>query len=70
MRKMKALTTAFNPVQSAMIPGKARDPEETYAYNLVQILRICGSVESVDMDKSAQRVIRPEVEAIGLPWFA
>ncbi|HYY72889.1 MAG TPA: tyrosine-type recombinase/integrase [Candidatus Bathyarchaeia archaeon] len=29
-----------NPVQGAMIPGNARDPEETYAYNLVQILRI------------------------------
>ena len=30
----------FNPVQGAMIPGKAREPEETYAYNMVQILRI------------------------------
>ena len=29
-----------NPVQGAMIPGNARNPEETYAYNLVQILRI------------------------------
>jgi integrase len=29
-----------NPVQGAMIPGKAREPEETYAYNLVQLLRI------------------------------
>jgi integrase len=147
----------FNPVQGAMIPGKARDPEETYAYNLVQILRILqilpllpkaavaiaslaglregelcglewpdykgevlavnrsvwkgvvnrpktrtsqqpvpvipklakllneyrasmgnpptgamfhnGSGECMDMDKLARRVIRPAVEAIGLPWF-
>jgi integrase len=147
----------FNPVQGAMIPGKAREPEETYAYNMVQILRILqilpllpkavvataslaglregelrglewpdytgealavnrsvwkgvvnrpktrtsrqpvpvipklanlldeyrasmgdpttgamfhnGSGESMDMDKLAQRVIRPAVEAIGLPWF-
>lgn len=29
-----------NPVQGAMIPGKARDPGDTFAYNLVQILRI------------------------------
>lgn len=29
-----------NPVQGAMIPGNARDPEETYAYNLMEILRI------------------------------
>jgi integrase len=28
-----------------------------------------GSGESMDMDKLAQRVIRPAVEAIGLPWF-
>ena len=148
----------FNPVQGAMIPGKAREPEETYAYNMVQILRILqilpllpkavvataslaglregelrglewpdytgealavnrsvwkgvvnrpktrtsrqpvplipklaklldeyrtsmgdpttgamfhnGSGESMDMDKLAQRVIRPAVEAIGLPWFS
>ena len=147
----------FNPVQGAMIPGKAREPEETYAYNMVQILRILqilpllpkavvataslaglregelrglewpdytgealavnrsvwkgivnrpktrtsrqpvpvipklanlldayrasmgdpttgamfhnGSGKSMDMDKLAQRVIRPAVEAIGLPWF-
>jgi integrase len=147
----------FNPVQGAMIPGKAREPEETYAYNMVQILRILqilpllpkavvataslaglregelrglewpdytgealavnrsvwkgvvnrpktrtsrqpvpvipklanlldeyrasmgdpttgamfhnGSGESMDMDKLAQRVIRPALEAIGLPWF-
>ena len=29
-----------NPVQGATIPDKAREPEETFAYNLVQILRI------------------------------
>lgn len=29
-----------NPVQGAMLPSSARDPEETYAYNLVQILQI------------------------------
>ena len=29
-----------NPVQGAMIPGNAREPEETFAYNLFQILRI------------------------------
>lgn len=29
-----------NPVQGAMIPGNAREPEETFAYDLVQILRI------------------------------
>ena len=28
-----------------------------------------GSGESMDMDKLAQRVIRPAVEAIGLLWF-
>ena len=28
-----------------------------------------GSGECMDMDKLAQRVIRPAVEAIGLPWF-
>jgi len=28
-----------------------------------------GSGESMDMDKLAQRVIRPTVEAIGLRWF-
>jgi integrase len=145
----------FNPVQGAMIPRKAREPEETYAFNMVQILRILqilplfpkanrvpsgtprgpsyagwngrdytgeaiavnrsvwkgvvnrlqtrtsrqpvpvipklanlldeyrasmgdpttgamfhnGSGESMDMDKLAQRVIRPAVEAIGLRWF-
>jgi integrase len=146
-----------NPVQGAMIPGIAREPEETYAYNLVQILRILevlpllpkavvataafaglregelrglewpdytggqlavnrsiwkgvvnqpktrasrqpvpvipklakimdeyrasmhkpttgvmfhdGSGERLDTDKLAQRVIRPAVEAIGLPWY-
>jgi integrase len=29
-----------NPIHGAMSPGKAREPEKTYAYNLVQILRI------------------------------
>ena len=29
-----------NPVQGALIPRNAREPGETYAYNLVQILRI------------------------------
>jgi len=146
-----------NPVHGAMIPGNARDARETYAYNLVQILRILdvlplhpraivatasfaglregelrglewgdytgealtvnrsiwkgivnkpktraslqpvpvipklarildsyrtsmhspaagvifhqGDGESMDMDKLAQRVIRPAVEAIGLPWY-
>ena len=29
-----------NPVQGALIPGHAREPGETYAYNLAQILRI------------------------------
>jgi integrase len=146
-----------NPVQGAMIPGRARDPGETYAYNLVQILRILhilpllpkavvatasfaglregelrgmewpdytgqalavnrsiwknvvnrpktrksqqpvpvmsklakildeyrasmlnpttgvmfhnGHGERMDMDKLAQRVIRPAIEAIGLPWY-
>jgi integrase len=146
-----------NPVQGAMIPGIAREPEETYAYNLVQVLRILevlpllpkalvataafaglregelrglewpdytgeqlavnrsiwkgvvnqpktrasrqpvpvipklakimdeyrasmhkpttgvmfhdGSGERSDTDKLAQRVIRPAVEAIGLPWY-
>ena len=146
-----------NPVQGAMIPGIAREPEETYAYNLVQVLRILevlpllpkalvataafaglregelrglewpdytgeqlavnrsiwkgvvnqpktrasrqpvpvipklakimdeyrasmhkpttgvmfhdGSGERLDTDKLAQRVIRPAVEAIGLPWY-
>lgn len=146
-----------NPVQGTMIPGNAREPEETYAYNLVQILRILdvlplfpkavvataafaglregelrglewpdytgfqlavnrsvwkavvnqpktrasrqpvpvipklakildeyrasihgpatgvifhnGSGEHLDMDKLAQRVIRPVVKAIGLPWY-
>ncbi len=146
-----------NPVQGAMIPGIAREPEETFAYNLVQILRILevlpllpkavvataafaglregelrglewpdytgdqlavnrsiwkgivnkpktrasrqavpvipklakildeyrasmhkpatgvifhnGSGECLDTDKLAQRVIRPAVEAIGLPWY-
>ena len=28
-----------------------------------------GSGERMDMDKLAQRVIRPAVEAIGLPWY-
>ena len=146
-----------NPVQGAMIPGIASEPEETYAYNLVQVLRILevlpllpkalvataafaglregelrgfewldytgeqlavnrsiwkgvvnqpktrasrqpvpvipklakimdeyrasmhkpttgvmfhdGSGERLDTDKLAQRVIRPAVEAIGLPWY-
>ena len=146
-----------NPVQGAMIPGKAREPEETFAYNLVQILRILdilpllpkavvataafaglregelrglqwpdytgdqlevnrsvwkdvvnrpktrasrqpvpvipklakildeyrasmhnpatgvmfhnGNGECLDMDKLAQRVVRPAVEAIRLPWY-
>lgn len=146
-----------NPVQGAMIPGNARSPEETHAYNLVQILQILdvlpllpqaviataafaglregelrglqwpdytgdqlavnrsvwkgvvnqpktrasrqpvpvipklaktldeyrasmhnpatgvmfhnGSGQCMDMDKLAQRVIRPAVEAIGLPWY-
>ena len=140
-----------------MIPGKAREPEETYAYNLVQILRILdilpllpkaviatasfaglregelrglewpdyksemlavnrsvwkgivnqpktrasrqpvpviqklarildeyraslpnpatgvmfhtGSGNRIDMGKLAQRVIRPAIKAIGLPWY-
>jgi integrase len=146
-----------NPVQGAMIPGNAREPEETFAYNLVQILRILdilpllpkavvataafaglregelrglqwpdytgdqlavnrsiwkdvvnrpktrasrqpvpvipklakildeyrasmhnpatgvmfhiGNGECLDMDKLAQRVIRPAIEAIRLPWY-
>jgi integrase len=29
-----------NPVQGALIPSKARDPGETHAYSLIQILRI------------------------------
>jgi integrase len=146
-----------NPVQGAMIPGNAREPEETFAYNLVQILRILdilpllpkavvataafaglregelrglqwpdytgkqlgvnrsiwkdvvsrpktrasrqpvpvipklakildeyrasmhhpatgvmfhiGNGECLDMDKLAQRVIRPAIEAISLPWY-
>jgi integrase len=33
-----------NPVQGATIPGNAREPEETYAYNLVQILRILDAL--------------------------
>jgi len=28
-----------------------------------------GNGECLDMDKLAQRVIRPAVEAIGLPWY-
>ena len=31
-----------NPIQDAMIPGNARDPEETHAYNLVQTESCCG----------------------------
>jgi integrase len=146
-----------NPVQGAMIPGNAREPEETFAYNLIQILRILdilpllpkgvvataafaglregelrglewpdyrgdqlgvnrsiwkdvvnrpktrasrqpvpvipklakildeyrasmhnpatgvmfhnGNGDCLDLDKLAQRVIRPAVEAIGLPWY-
>jgi integrase len=146
-----------NPVQGAMIPGSARDPRETFAYNLVQILQILdflpllpravvgtasfaglregelrglewpdytgetlsvnrsiwkgivnqpktrasrqpvpvipslakildeyrasmrnpktgvifhnGSGERLDTDKLAQRVIRPALEAAGLPWY-
>jgi integrase len=146
-----------NPVQGVMIPRRAREPEETYAYNLIQILRILdvlpllpkavvatasfaglregelrglewtdytgealevnrsiwknivnkpktrvsqqpvpvihklanvldeyrssmqnptsgamfhnGSGEPMDMDKLAQRVIRPALKAIGLPWY-
>jgi integrase len=146
-----------NPVKGARIPRNAREPGETYAYNLVQILRMLevlpllpkaavatasfaglregelrgvewpdftgdmltvsrsiwktvinepktrasrqavpvipalaeileeyrasrqsprtgvifhsGSGEPVDMDKLAQRVIRPAVEASGLPWY-
>ncbi len=146
-----------NPVKDARIPSAAREPSETYAYNLVQILRILevlpllpksavataafaglregelrglewpdytggelqvnrsvwktvvdqpktpasrqpvpviaalaevldayrasmhdpsngvvfhdGSGLRLDMDKLAQRVIRPAVEAIGLPWY-
>ena len=146
-----------NPVEGARIPRNAREPGETYAYNLVQILRILevlpllpkaavatasfaglregelrgvewpdfagdtltvkrsiwkavvnepktrasrqsvpviptlakildehrasvhnpgtgvifhsGNGEPMDMDKLAQRVIRPAVEACGLPWY-
>jgi integrase len=146
-----------NPVEGARIPRNAREPGETYAYNLVQILRILevlpllpkaavatasfaglregelrgvewpdfagdtltvkrsiwkavvnepktrasrqsvpviptlakildeyrasmhnpktgvifhsGNGERMDMDKLAQRVIRPAVEASGLPWY-
>ena len=146
-----------NPVEGARIPRKAREPGETYAYNLIQILRILevlpllpkaavatasfaglregelrgmewpdfsgdtitvsrsiwktvvnepktrssrqsvpviptlatileeyrasmqnpltgvifhsGNGEPMDMDKLAQRVIRPAVEASGLPWY-
>ena len=146
-----------NPVEGARIPRNAREPGETYAYNLVQILRILevlpllpkaavatasfaglregelrgvewpdfagdtltvkrsiwkaivnepktrasrqsvpviptlakilndyrasmrnpgtgvifhsGNGEPMDMDKLAQRVIRPAVEASGLPWY-
>jgi len=146
-----------NPVEGARIPRNAREPGETYAYNLVQILRILevlpllpkaavatasfaglregelrgvewpdfagdtltvkrsiwkavvnepktrasrqsvpviptlaqildehrasmhnpgtgvmfhsGNGEHMDMDKLAQRVIRPAVEACGLPWY-
>jgi integrase len=146
-----------NPVHGARIPRNAREPGETYAYNLVQILRILdllpllpkavvatasfaglregelcgvewpdfagnaltvnrsvwktivnepktrasrqsvpviptltklldeyrasmhnprtgvmfhqGNGERMDMDKLAQRVIRPAVEASGLPWY-
>jgi integrase len=146
-----------NPVEGARIPRNAREPGETYAYNLVQILRILellpllpkavaatasfaglregelcgvewpdftgdaltvkrsvwktivnepktrasrqavpviptlakildeyrasmhnprtgvifhqGNRERMDMDKLAQRVIRPAVEASGLPWY-
>jgi integrase len=146
-----------NPVRGARIPRNAREPGETYAYNLVQILRILGVLpllpravaamasfaglregelrgvewtdlsgdslavnrsiwktfvnqpktrasrqsvpviptltrildeyrasmhnprsgvmfhhgngEHMDMDKLAQRVIRPAVEASGLPWY-
>jgi len=146
-----------NPVEGARIPRNAREPGETYAYNLVQILRILevlpllpkaavatasfaglregelrgvewpdfagdtltvkrsiwravvnepktrasrqsvpviptlakildehrasmhnpgtgvifhsGNGEPMDMDKLAQRIIRPAVEACGLPWY-
>jgi integrase len=30
---------------------------------------IDGSAQRMDLDKLAQRVIRPAVEAIGLPWY-
>jgi len=146
-----------NPVQGAMIPSKAREPGETFAYNLTQILQILdilpllpksavamasfaglregelrgvqwpdytgteltvnrsiwkavinqpktrasrdavpviaalamildeyrrsmgnprdgaifhsGDGEPMDMDKLAQRLIRPAIEAHGVPWF-
>lgn len=46
-----------NPVQGAMIPGNARDPEETYAYNLVQILRIVDDPEVLEAMRRMQATV-------------
>jgi integrase len=59
-----------NPVQGAMIPGNVREPEETHAYNLVQILRILDVLPllpKVVVATAAFAGLR-EGELLGLEW--
>ena len=40
--KNEGLFDGVNPVQDVMIPSKAKEPRETYAYDLDQILQVLG----------------------------